>query len=151
MVDGRRNLRGRRPRLMAAAFALAAGVLPAACGRLDLPSVAIPGSGNKGMAAMVENRVWLKSDADAAPGAFRAFLSDGTLVMTSCGEAYMLAPWRWVDGATLVWEEDGRVIRGEVAEVGNSSMVLLVDPDGENRAVRFREARAPVSCPEERG
>jgi len=100
----------------------------------------VPTLGGEFMPQLEEGNLWI-----------RAFLSDGTLVMTSCGEAYMLAPWRWVDGATLVWEEDGRVIRGEVAEVGNSSMVLLVDPDGENRAVRFREARAPVSCPEERG
>jgi hypothetical protein len=142
---------GWKPRVTVAAFMLAAGILATACGRLDVPSVAIPGSGNKGMASMVENRVWLKSNPDAAPGAFRAFLGDGTLVMTSCGEVYRLAPWRWVDGATLVWEEDGRSIRGEIAEVGHDSMVLLVDPDGENRAVEFRVARAPVVCPDRRG
>ena len=37
--------------------------------------------------------------------------------MTSCTETYRLAPWRWVEGATLVWEEDGRVLRAEVAMV----------------------------------
>ena len=71
--------------------------------------------------------------------------------MTSCGEGYRLAPWRWIEGATLVWEEDGRAIRGEIAEVGHNSMVLLVDPEGENRAVTFRAAQAPVVCPDRRG
>jgi len=151
MIEEPRHSPEWKRRVPAAALVLALAWLPAACGRVDLPGVALPGSGNAGMASMVEDRVWLKTDPESAPGAFRAFLSSGTLVMTSCGEGYRLAPWRWIEGATLVWEEDGRAIRGEIAEVGHNSMVLLVDPEGENRAVTFRAAQAPVVCPDRRG
>ena len=83
----------------------------AACARLGIPGPALPGSGNRGMAELVENRVWIDESPDAPRGSLRAFLSDGTLVMTSCAETYRLAPWRWVENGTLVWEEDGRVLR----------------------------------------
>ena len=82
------------------------------CSRL--PQVAYPGSGSDATRRLVEDRVWLDAGTDAAPGSLRAFLSDGTLVMTSCAEVYRLAPWRWIEGSTLVWEEDGRSIRAEV-------------------------------------
>lgn len=136
---------GRRGAWLAAGLAL----LSAGCtSRIDVPSVAWPGSGNAGTAALVENRVWLSEDADAAPGTLRAFLSDGTLVMTSCGEVYRLAPWRWVEGSTLVWEEDGVNVRAEVAMAGRGEMALVIDlPDGPLTR-SFRAAQAPVVCPD---
>ena len=120
----------------------------AACARVDLPEVAIPGSGNEGMAAVVEDRVWIDTGADAPAGALRAFLSDGTLIMTSCVETYRLAPWRWVEGAMLVWEEDGRSIRAEVALAERNEMVLVVDLGEESVTRHFRRAELPVVCPD---
>lgn len=121
----------------------------AGCARLGLPAPAFPGSGNKGMAEVVENRVWLDESPDAAKGTLRAFLSDGTLVMTSCVETYRLAPWRWVDGATLVWEEDGRSLRAEIAVAERDAMAMVIDlGDGETLTQRFRAAKAPVLCPD---
>ena len=139
---------GRKAGLPATALALPLACLAAACGRVDLPGVAMPGSGNAGMAAMVEDRVWLKTDPEAAPGAFRAFLSDGTLVMTSCVEVYRLAPWRWIDGAALVWEEDGRSIRGEVVLAGRDQMILAIELDGATDTRRFSAAQTPIVCPD---
>jgi hypothetical protein len=123
---------------------LAAAV--AGCGRL--PEVAVPGSGNRGTAELVEDRVWIDQGADAAPGSLRAFLSDGTLVMTSCVETYRLAPWRWVEGATLVWEEDGRVLRAEVVLVGRDELALAIELGDEPVTRTFRAARSPVVCPD---
>jgi hypothetical protein len=121
----------------------------AACARFGIPTAALPSSGNAGMAELVENRVWLDESPGAPAGSLRAFLSDGTLVMTSCVETYRLAPWRWVEGATLVWEEDGRVLRAEVAMVERDAMGMVVDlGGGEELAQRFRAAKAPVVCPD---
>jgi hypothetical protein len=129
-------------------LALLAAAALAGCARVGLPTPAMPGSGNKGMAEMVEDRVWIDTDPDAPLGTLRAFLSDGTLVMTSCVETWRLAPWRWVEEATLVWEEDGRNLRGEVAMAGRDQMALVIDPGGANLSRSFRAARAPVICPD---
>ena len=118
------------------------------CARVGLPTPAIPGSGNKGMAELVEGRVWLDADADAPAGSLLAFLPDGTLVMTSCVEVYRLAPWRWIDGSRLAWEEDGRSIHGEVVLAGRDEMVLAIELDDETVTRRFSAAQAPVVCPE---
>ena len=130
----------------APALALMLAAAVAGCGRL--PAVAVPGSGNRGTAELVEDRVWIDQGADAAPGSLRAFLSDGTLVMTSCVETYRLAPWRWVEGATLAWEEDGRVLRAEVVLVGRDELVLAIDLGGEPVTRSFHAARSPVVCPD---
>ena len=133
---------------MRAAYLLALLGL-AGCARFGIPTPAFPGSGNEGMAELVENRVWIDTNPDAPKGSLRAFLSDGTLVMTSCGETYRLAPWRWVEGGTLVWEEDGRVLRAEVALVERDVMGMVIDlGNGEHLTQRFQAAKAPVVCPD---
>lgn len=144
------NLRrhGHRSPRSAGAFVVALlMLLPAACGRFDLPRVGMPGSGNEGTAGLVEDRVWIDAGADAAPGSLRVFLGDGTLVMTSCVESYRLAPWRWVDASVLVWEEDGRNLRAEVVMVGREDLTLLIDLGGESVTRSYRAARATVLCP----
>ncbi len=124
------------------------GLALAGCSRLHVPAVAMPGSGSKGTRAVVVDRVWIDSDPKAAKGTLRAFLSDGTLVMTSCTETYRLAPWRWVDGMTLVWEEDGRSIRAEVALAERKELVLIIDPEGINESHHYDAAQSPVVCPD---
>ncbi|WP_299134714.1 hypothetical protein [uncultured Amaricoccus sp.] len=123
----------------------------AGCG-VKVPSVDLPGAGwgNEGREALFENRVWLDQGADAPAGDLRIFLSDGTLVMTSCGEVYRLAPWRWIDEGTLVWEEDGKSIRADVAVIERREMALVIDPDGLNAGREYRAAEAPVVCPDRR-
>jgi hypothetical protein len=136
-----------RPALLAA---LALG----ACSYV--PKVAMPGSGSDMTRAFVENRVWLDTGEDAPRGTLRAFLSDGTLVMTSCVEVYRLAPWRWIEGSRLAWEEDGRSIHGEVVLAGRDEMVLAIElgdapgdePGDEIVTRRFSAAQAPVVCPD---
>lgn len=118
----------------------------AACSHV--PKVAMPGSGSEPMRKLVENRVWLDTGADAPKGSLRAFLSDGTLVMTSCVEVYRLAPWRWIDGSRVAWEEDGRSIHGEVVLAGRDEMVLTIELGDDTVTRRFSAAQAPVVCPE---
>ena len=141
-----RKSRDARPgggRLAVVALALAL----AACGRVDVPGVAMPGSGGAGTRDLVVNRVWLAEDADAAPGSFLVFVADGTLVMDSCGETWRMAPWRWIDGGTLVWEEDTATVRAEVAVVGRRELVLVLEPEGMNLTRSYRAAEAPMVCP----
>ena len=130
------------------AAGLALLLIASGCGPVDLPSVAIPGSGSNDMRRLVEDRVWVSTDEAAAPGTLRAFLSDGTLVMTSCGEPYRLAPWRWVEDARLVWEEDGAVLRGEVVLAERRTMVLAVEAGGETLSQSYRVAVPPEVCPD---
>lgn len=142
-----------RTRPRASGGAALAGLLLTGCGGMagvDLPRVDLPGAGwsNKGRADLFENRVWLDQGEDAPNGSLRIFLSDGTLVMTSCGEVYRLAPWRWIDEGTVVWEEDGKSIRADVAIIERREMALVIDPEGMNDGREFRAAEAPVVCPD---
>ncbi len=133
------------PRTRAFALAVLGLVAVAACSYV--PKVAMPGSGSDMTRDLVVDRVWLDTGDDAPAGALRAFLSDGTLVMTSCVEVYRLAPWRWIDGSRLVWEEDGRSIRGEVVLAGRDELVLAIELESGTDTRRFTAAEAPVVCP----
>ena len=113
-----------------------------------VPKVAMPGSGDDMTRDLVVDRVWLDTGEDAPRGTLRSFLSDGTLVMTSCVEVYRLAPWRWIDGSRLVWEEDGRSIRGEIVLAGRDELVLAIELGDETVTRRFSAAQAPIVCPE---
>lgn len=122
------------------------GATLAACSRL--PEVAIPGSGGKVTREMIGDRVWLDEDPEAPRGSLLVFLSDGTLLMTSCGETWRLAAWRWVEGSRIVWEEDGAFVRADVALVGGDALALSLELEGgETRSRSFRLARAPMVCP----
>jgi hypothetical protein len=102
------------------------------------------GAGDRGTARLVD-RVWLDTGDDAAPGSFRAFLSNGTLVMASCVETYRLARWRRT-GSGVVWDEDGAEVRAEVAALGPDTLVLVLDLADGPQTRRYRAAAAPVTC-----
>ncbi len=109
----------------------------------------MPGSGNQGMADLLRDRVWIDEGADAPEGTLRAFLSDGSLVMTSCVETYRLAPWRWVSDGKVVWEEDGANVRAEVVMIEKDTLVLAIDAGGGAVDTRtYRAAKSPVVCPD---
>lgn len=128
---------------------LAALLASAGCSWVGLPSPAMPGSGNKGMETLLRDRVWIDQSAQAPQGTLRAFLSDGTLVMTSCVETYRLAPWRWVSGARIVWDEDGQTVNAEIVVVSDDTLVLAVDlADGTTDTHTFKAAQSPVVCPD---
>jgi hypothetical protein len=101
-----------------------------------------------GMARLLENRVWIDTGADAAPGALLAFLSDGTLLMTSCVETYRLASWRWARGPVLMWQEDGRTLLAEIVLVGPDELALVTEVADGSLSRRYRAAEVPVVCPD---
>lgn len=121
------------------------------CHRIGLPDVAMPGQGDAGMRRLVENRAWIETDPAAPKGTLRAFMTDGTLVMTSCGETYRLAAWRWVDGMRLVWDEDGAILNAEVLVAEYNSLVLAIKVGDETETHKYRHAAPPEVCPDLRG
>ncbi len=140
---GDRSAGARPGKALLTALVLAGVALAAsACSRLP----GLPGRGDRQTAGMVEDRVWIDTGEDAPRGTLRAFLSNGTLIMTSCTETYRLAAWRWVEGSTLVWDEDGEYIRAEVGLVGRDELALVMDLGGETVTRRYKLARAPVVC-----
>lgn len=118
----------------------------AGCGRLHIPDLSpVPAQD-----VALENRVWLQTDAGAPPGSFRVFLSDGTLIQDSCGETWRLSPWRRVDPTTLVWEEDGRTIRADIALLGPDDLALILQLGDAPVSEAFRAVKAPQVCPDSR-
>lgn len=93
---------------------LVALALLSACAR----GVVIPIVAGKDTRALLSDVMWLDTDPAAPRGSYIVFLSDGGLLMASCGEGWRLSPWRMRDDSRLVWEEDGRRIEAEVAMVG---------------------------------
>lgn len=96
----------------------------------------------------VTGKVWMATDPAAAPGTFRVFLPNGTLVMDSCGETYRLARWRFIDDRRIEWTEDTARIEAEVARLTDDELQLKVQLVGEMKEERFRTAQVPWVCPE---
>ena len=101
------------------------------------------------MRQLVEDRVWIATDESAAPGTLRAFLSDGTLVMTSCGETYRLAPWRWVEDARagLGGGRRGAARRGGPGRAPDA-MASRSTSAARGDSQSYRAAEPPEVCPD---
>jgi hypothetical protein len=93
-------------------------------------------------------KVWASTDASAAPGTFRIFLADGTLVMDSCGETYRLSPWRRIDDRHIDWTEDGIRIGAEIAELTADRLRLRIQLRSEIKEESYRPAKVPSVCPD---
>jgi hypothetical protein len=92
-------------------------------------------------------KVWVSTDASAAPGTFRIFLPDGTLVMDSCWETYRLAPWRTIDGRQIEWTEDTAHIVAEITQITGERLHLRLQLRGEVKEETYRAAQVPTVCP----
>jgi hypothetical protein len=93
-------------------------------------------------------KVWLSTDASAAPGTFRIFLPDGTLVMDSCWETYRLAPWRTIDGRRIEWTEDTARIVAQITHLTGERLQLRLQLRGEVKEETYRPAQEPTVCPD---
>jgi hypothetical protein len=93
-------------------------------------------------------KVWASTDVSAAPGTFRIFLADGTLVMDSCGETYRLSPWRRIDDRHIEWTEDGIRIGAEIAELTADRLRLRIQLRSEIKEESYRPAKVPSVCPD---
>jgi membrane-bound inhibitor of C-type lysozyme len=92
-------------------------------------------------------KVWVSADPSAAPGTFRIFLPDGTLVMDSCWETYRLAQWRTLDERRIEWTEDAARIEAQVVVAGDR-LTMELSLRGERRQQTYRLAQVPSVCPD---
>jgi len=93
-------------------------------------------------------KVWMSTDASAAPGTFRIFLPDGTLVMDSCWETYRLVLWRPIDHRRIEWREDTARIEAQITQLTGERLQLRLQLAGEVKEETYRFATVPTVCPD---
>jgi len=82
-----------------------------------------------------------------APGSLYVFLSDGTLLMTTCVETYRLATWRWSGGGRLEVTEDPITrYTARVLVIEERDLTLRLELVRESVELRLRAADVPVVC-----
>ncbi len=94
------------------------------------------------------DRVWTSTDPAAAPGSLRVFVSDGTLVMTSCVEVYRLARWQQTAEDQIEWDEDGARIQASIVDATDDRLHLQLQLVSEARDEEYEIARSPRVCPD---
>jgi hypothetical protein len=108
-----------------------------------------PGRAGAGPAdPSLTGKVWLATDAAAAPGTIRIFVPDGTLVMDSCFETYRLAAWRATGDRRIEWREDTATIGAEITGLTSSALQLTLRLADETKIENYRAATAPYVCPD---
>jgi hypothetical protein len=112
------------------------------------PRSVIPAGGAAERQPELVGKVWVSTDASAAPGTFRIFLPDGTLVMNSCRETYRLAPWRPIDHRRIEWTEDMARIEAQITQLTSERLQLRLQLRGEVKEETYRLAKVPTVCPD---
>jgi hypothetical protein len=99
---------------------------------------------------VVVNRIWkVSGPADVAPGSIYTFLSDGTLMMTSCVETYRLARWTRGPGERLTIQEDPSVsYEASVTPRGTDRLSLVLHLKTEQVERTLEPAVVPAVCPD---
>jgi hypothetical protein len=118
-----------------------------------MPSVVPPAEQRSSSAAEdksadLTDRVWVSTDASAAPGTLRIFVSDGTLVMDSCFETYRLAAWRHAGDRRIAWHEDTAAITADIVELTTDRLELRLQLAGDSKTERYSAAATPYACPD---
>ena len=100
--------------------------------------------------ARLVNKVWkVTAPAGRARGSFYIFLSDGTLVMTSCVETYRLATWRSDAAGRIAIAEDEAVrYEAEILELQDRQARLRLGLRNEDVELSLQTADAPYVCPD---
>lgn len=89
------------------------------------------------------NRVWVVAESpQVAPGEFRVFLSEGTLIMASPHATPALGTWRYHDGHLTITEE-GREYEVEILELEENAFHMRIRGPGEPVDIRFKPAEQP--------
>lgn len=126
-------------------FVTLCSLLLCAC---SAPQRVSPGQGGAPPEPAFVGKVWVSTDASAAPGTFRIFLPEGTLVMSSCRETYRLAPWRMIDADRLEWTEDTARIEARVTQLTSDRLQLRLQLRGHVEEQTYRPAQVPGVCPD---
>ncbi len=95
------------------------------------------------------NTVWRVTSGNRAPGTLFVFLSNGTLVMTSCVEVYRLATWRAETTDRLTIVEDTAVqYTADIQALSQNSLSLRLNLRSEQVDLTLEAAQAPFVCPD---
>jgi hypothetical protein len=127
--------------LWATAAALLLGVVACSPAPATPPAAASP---------TFTNRVWrITSPPDRALGSFYIFLSDGTLVMTSCVETYRLATWRLdTPGRLTIVEDTITSYPADIRRADAQRLELRLHLKSEVVDLAFELATTPFVCPD---
>lgn len=100
--------------------------------------------------ASLTEKFWVEPEEDAGrPGAIMLFLSEGTMMQTSCWEGYRLSDWQMTSDESLSWREDTVTIEADIVELDEAELVLALHlVDGETLERRFTAAPIPYVCPD---
>jgi hypothetical protein len=101
------------------------------------------------VAGPLANTVWRVTSGNRAPGTLFIFLSNGTLMMTSCVEIYRLARWRaeTMDRLTIV--EDVTVqYTADIQALSEDRLSLRLNLRSEQVDLTLEAAQAPFVCPD---
>ena len=98
--------------------------------------------------ALLTDRIWWRIDEEAPPGELRVFLSDGTMLMDSCGEVYRLARWEARGDSAIGWSEDGMGIAADVVVASDERLELRLHLVAGPEIQAFEPAQSPYVCPE---
>jgi hypothetical protein len=101
------------------------------------------------VAGPLANTVWRVTSGNRAPGTLFIFLSNGTLMMTSCVEVYRLARWRaeTMDRLTIV--EDVTVqYTADIQALSEDRLSLRLNLRSEQVDLTLEAAQAPFVCPD---
>jgi hypothetical protein len=122
----------------------------AACAPTSAPPPAPPTDEVEAAPPAFANRVWrITSPAGRAMGSFYLFLSDGTLVMTSCVETYRLAAWHLAapDRVTIV-EDATTSYSADVRRLDPQRLELRLHLKSEIVDLGLEPATTPFVCPD---
>ncbi|WP_127142880.1 hypothetical protein [Pelagibacterium montanilacus] len=133
----------RTTRIFTAILMTCAVALPAGSQETDAPTFApTPG-------VSLTDTIWMRTDEAAQiPGSMQLFLSDGTLISTSCWEGYRLSSWRLIDDDRLSWDEDGAMISARVVTLDEANMAHELELATETTLLTFEPAPVPFVCPD---
>jgi hypothetical protein len=95
------------------------------------------------------NTVWRVTSGNRAPGTLFVFLSNGTLMMTSCVEVYRLATWRAESTDRLTIVEDPPVqYTADIQALSENRLNLRLNLRSEQVDLTLEAAQAPFVCPD---
>jgi hypothetical protein len=137
--------------LSSAWLMIASSALSCSSGHESIPAVASPAeNADTNVGTWVNKAWWMRVPQGAHPiGAMYIFLSDGSLLMTSCRETYRLATWRPASRGRITIEEDAAVRYDAIVEEVNPRElhVRLILKDEELKYA-LEPAPVPYVCPD---
>lgn len=99
--------------------------------------------------ASLTEKFWVEAEEDSGrPGAMVLFLSEGTMMQTSCWEGYRLSSWQMTGDESLSWQEDTMTIDADIVELNEAELVLALNLVDDVVERRFTVSPVPYVCPD---